>query len=136
MRLVWQKLRLYFIAGIIGMLLLLLFDLKRFTTDSKLYLVCFSKMKLASNGWPWAIVASGLLAMTLMFGTGPEGSGVKVNLFGFQPSEIVKFVIVTVLAGFFATNEKFISSYFTWTKRSRFFAFALIAILHNAHFLF
>ena len=120
----------YFVAGITGMILLLLFDLKCFTTDSKLYrLFVFSKMKLASNGWPWAIVASGLLAMTLVFGTGPEGSGVKVNLFGFQPSEIVKFVIVIFLAGFFATNEKFISSYFTWTKRSRFFAFALIAIL-------
>ncbi|SFQ41013.1 FtsW/RodA/SpoVE family cell cycle protein [Parafilimonas terrae] len=120
----------YFIAGIVGIILLLLFDLKRFTTDSKLYrLFVFSKMKLASNGWPWAVIASGLLAMTLLFGTGPEGSGVKVNLFGFQPSEIVKFVIVFFLAGFFATNEKFISSYFTWTKRSRFFAFALIAIL-------
>ena len=52
----------YFIAGIIGIILLLLFDLKRFTTDSKFYrLFVFSKMKLASNGWPWAIIASGLL---------------------------------------------------------------------------
>lgn len=120
----------YFAAGIIGIILLLLFDLKHFTTDSKLYrLFIFNKMKLAANGWPWAIIASGLLALTVLFGTGPEGSGVKVNLFGFQPSEIVKFVIVIFLAGFFATNEKFISSYFTWTKRSRFFAFALTAIL-------
>lgn len=120
----------YFVAGIVGIILLLLFDLKRFTTDSKLYrLFVFTRLKLAANGWPWAIIASGLLALTLLFGTGPEGSGVKVNLFGFQPSEIVKFVIVIFLAGFFATNEKFISSYFTWKKRSRFFAFALIAIL-------
>ncbi|HEY2726897.1 MAG TPA: cell cycle protein, partial [Parafilimonas sp.] len=100
----------YFIAGIVGIILLLLFDLKRFTTDSKFYRVfVLSKMKFASNGWPWAMIATGLLALTILFGSGPEGSGVKVNLFGFQPSEIVKFVIVIFLAGFFATNEKFIS---------------------------
>lgn len=126
----------YFIAGVIGIILLLLFDLKRFTTDSKLYrLFVFSRAKLAGNGWPWAIIATGLLMLTIVFGTGPEGSGVKVNLFGFQPSEIVKFMIVVFLAGFFATNEKFISSYYTFRKRSRFFAFALISIL-AAIFLF
>ncbi|MBS1746813.1 MAG: FtsW/RodA/SpoVE family cell cycle protein [Bacteroidetes bacterium] len=120
----------YFIAGIVGIILLLLFDLKKFTTDSRFYrLLIFTKIKSASNGWPWAIIATGLLVMTNLFGTGPEGSGVKVNLFGFQPSEIVKYTIVIFLAGFFATNEKFISSYFTWTKRSQFFIFALTAIL-------
>src|SRR4029078_3557036 len=62
----------YFIAGIIGIVLLLLFDIKRFTTDSKLYrLFVFSKMKLASNGWPWAFIATGLLMLTILFGTGP-----------------------------------------------------------------
>ena len=125
----------YFIAGIAGILLLLFFDLKKFTTDSKFYrLFVFTKMKLAANGWPWAIIASGLLVLLILFGSGPEGSGVKVNLFGFQPSEIVKFVIVIFLAGFFATNEKFISSYNTWTKRSQFFAFGLLAILATIFF--
>ncbi|HET7899232.1 MAG TPA: FtsW/RodA/SpoVE family cell cycle protein, partial [Flavisolibacter sp.] len=71
----------------------------------------------------------GLLLMTILFGTGPEGSGVKVNLFGFQPSEIVKFLIVVFLAGYFATNERFISEYGRWQKRGQFFGFALIAIL-------
>ncbi len=52
-----------------------------------------------------------------------------MNLFGFQPSEIVKFLIVVFLAGFFATNEKFISEYGRWQKRWQFFGFALIAIL-------
>jgi cell division protein FtsW (lipid II flippase) len=63
------------------------------------------------------------------FGTGPEGSGVKVNLFGFQPSEIVKFLVVFFLAGFFATNEQFIAGYSSWRKRWSFFSFALIAIV-------
>ncbi|MEP6467294.1 MAG: FtsW/RodA/SpoVE family cell cycle protein, partial [Parafilimonas sp.] len=120
----------YFIGGIAGIILLLLFDLKRFTTDSKLYrLFVLHKIKFASNGLQWAMIATGLLALTILFGSGPEGSGVKVNLFGFQPSEMVKFSIVIFLAGFFATNEKFISAYNSWTKRSRFFVFALAGIL-------
>lgn len=120
----------YFGTGVISMIVLLLFDLKRFTPDSGLYrLFIFKWNRRAANGWPWAIIASGLLALTLVFGTGPEGSGVKVNLFGFQPSEIVKFVVILFLAGYFAVNEKFISAYTSWHKRSTFFLFALIAIL-------
>lgn len=120
----------YFVAGICTMILLLLFNLQRFTTDSLFYrLFIFKKIKLAANGWQWSFVAIGLLVLLILFGNGPEGSGVKVNLLGFQPSEIVKFVIVIFLAGFFATNEKFISTYNSWLKRWQFFAFALIAIL-------
>ncbi len=120
----------YFAAGIAFIILILLFNLRLFTTDSLLYrLFIFKNIKSSANGWQWACVAIGLLIMLILFGSGPEGSGVKVNLLGFQPSEIVKFVIVVFLAGFFATNEKFISTYNSWAKRSRFFAFALIAIL-------
>jgi cell division protein FtsW (lipid II flippase) len=81
---------------------------------------------MAGPGWYWLQL---LLAMTIKFGTGPEGSGVKVNLFGFQPSEIVKYLIILFLAGFFAANEKLISEYTSWSKRWSFFSFALIAIL-------
>ncbi len=73
--------------------------------------------------------AMALLALTILFGTGPEGSGVKVNLFGFQPSEIVKYMVILFFAGFFATNEKFISEYPSFSKRLSFFVFALIAIV-------
>lgn len=120
----------YFGIGMAGIVLMLLFDLKRFTPDSGLYrLFVFKWSRLAANGWPWAFIAMGLLLLTILFGTGPEGSGVKVNLFGFQPSEIVKFVVIIFLAGYFAANEKFISTYTSWHKRSAFFAFALVAIL-------
>ena len=120
----------YFGAGIACIIFILLFNLKIFTTDSLLYrLFIFKNVKSSANGWQWSLVAIGLLILLILFGTGPEGSGVKVNLFGFQPSEIVKFVIVVFLAGFFATNEKFISTYHSWTKRSQFFLFALAAIL-------
>src|SRR6185369_11123330 len=45
----------YFVAGIAGIILLLLFDLRRFTSDSSLYrLFIFKRVKRAANGWPWA----------------------------------------------------------------------------------
>lgn len=120
----------YFIGGLMGITVLLFFNLRKFTTDSGLFrLFVFKTNGKAANGWPWAVAAMGLLLLTISLGTGPEGSGVKVNLFGFQPSEIVKFLIVVFLAGFFATNEKFIAEYGRWLKRWQFFGFALIAIL-------
>jgi cell division protein FtsW (lipid II flippase) len=107
-----------------------LFNLKKFTTDSGLFrLFAFKNNTKASNGWPWAVGATALLVMTILFGSGPEGSGVKVNLFGFQPSEIVKFLLMIFLAGFFTANEKFIAEYARWQKRWSFFSFALVAIL-------
>lgn len=120
----------YFSGGIVGIAVLQLFNLRRFTTDSGLFrLFVFRSNSKAANGWPWAVAAMGLLLMTILFGTGPEGSGVKVNLFGFQPSEIVKFLIVVFLAGYFTANEKFISEYGRWQKRWQFFSFSLLAIL-------
>jgi cell division protein FtsW (lipid II flippase) len=119
----------YLGMGFLAMLLTLLFNLRKFTVDSNLYrLLVFKNNRKAANGWPWIIIAIGLLALTIRCGSGPEGSGVKVNLFGFQPSEIVKYLVIIFLAGFFATNEKFISEYATWKKRFSFFSFAVIAI--------
>jgi cell division protein FtsW (lipid II flippase) len=88
----------------------------------------FKNNRKAANGWPWIILAMTLLVLTIRFGSGPEGSGVKVNLFGFQPSEIVKYLVIIFLAGFFAANERFISEYASWRKRWSFFSFALISI--------
>ncbi|MES2276146.1 MAG: FtsW/RodA/SpoVE family cell cycle protein [Bacteroidota bacterium] len=120
---------IYLGMGFGAMILMLLFNLRRFTVDSVLYrLIIFKNNRKAANGWPWIIIAIGLLVLTIRFGSGPEGSGVKVNLFGFQPSEIVKYLVIVFLAGFFATNEKFISEYASWKKRFSFFSFAVIAI--------
>ena len=131
-----QSMLFYLVAGFVGIFVLLFFNLRKFTTDSALFrLFVFRGNQKAANGWPWAVGAVGLLMLTILFGTGPEGSGVKVNLFGFQPSEIVKFLVVIFLAGYFATNEKFISEYGRWQKRWQFFGFALAAIL-AAIFLF
>ncbi|MBC8053298.1 MAG: FtsW/RodA/SpoVE family cell cycle protein [Sphingobacteriaceae bacterium] len=121
---------LYLGIGLFGICAMMFVKVRKFNVDNSLYrMFIFKKNKKAANGWPWAAAAVGLLALTIVFGTGPEGSGVKVNLFGFQPSEIVKYFIIFFLAGFFATNERFISEYRSYRKRWSFFSFALIAIL-------
>ena len=62
------------------------------------------------TGWTWLLLAFGLAGLTLAFGTGPEGSGVRVNLrvggLLFQPSELTKYLVLLFLAGFFAAHEE------------------------------
>jgi cell division protein FtsW (lipid II flippase) len=120
---------MYLAIGFISIVVMLLLNVRRFTADSRFYrLLVFKRIDSAAKGWPWIVGAMVLLFLTIKFGTGPEGSGVKVNLFIFQPSEIVKYLVILFLAGFFAANEKFISEYASWQKRWSFFYFALVAI--------
>ncbi|WP_276346873.1 FtsW/RodA/SpoVE family cell cycle protein [Daejeonella sp. JGW-45] len=120
----------YLFAGLMVLCILQFINFRKLNPDSRFYrLFFFRSNRKAANGWPWAVLSIALLALMIVFGTGPEGSGVKVNLFGIQPSEIVKFGIILFLAGFFAANEKFISEYRTYRKRWSFFSFALGAIL-------
>lgn len=46
-----------------------------------------------------------------LFGSGPEGSDAKVNLFFFQPSEISKFLVITTIAIFFTANAHMIQAF-------------------------
>jgi len=43
-----------------------------------------------------------LSALLILFGVGPGTSDAKVNLFGFQPVEIIRILLVFFLAGYFA----------------------------------
>lgn len=120
----------FFGLGILSMIVMLSLNLRKFNVDSGVYRMLLVKNVFSkAKGWQWAIMALCLLALTIVFGTGPEGSGVKVNLFGVQPSEIVKYAIILFLAGFFASNERFITEYSSWHKRWFFFSFALIAMV-------
>lgn len=72
----------------------------------------------SSKWWPiknygWTVLAGafGLLCMLYLFGTGPEGSDAKVNLFGFQPSEISRVLIVIFIAWFFARKATLIQDF-------------------------
>ncbi len=51
------------------------------------------------------LLAALLLALALgLFGSGPGSSDAKVNLFFFQPVEVIRILIVFFLAGYFAQN--------------------------------
>jgi cell division protein FtsI/penicillin-binding protein 2/cell division protein FtsW (lipid II flippase) len=51
------------------------------------------------------LIAALLLALALgIFGSGPGVSDAKVNLFFFQPVEIIRILLVFFLAGYFAAN--------------------------------
>ena len=43
-----------------------------------------------------------LSALLILFGSGPGTSDAKVNLFGFQPVELIRILLVLFLAGYFA----------------------------------
>ena len=66
---------------------------------------------LRNYGWTVLAGAFGLLCMLYLFGTGPEGSDAKVNLFGFQPSEISRVLIVIFIAWFFARRATLIQDF-------------------------
>ncbi len=75
---------------------------------------CLSSSKwwpIKNYGWTVLAGAFGLLCMLYLFGTGPEGSDAKVNLFGFQPSEISRVLIVIFIAWFFARKATLIQDF-------------------------
>ncbi|GAA4325610.1 FtsW/RodA/SpoVE family cell cycle protein [Flaviaesturariibacter amylovorans] len=119
----------YFLGGMAVLTLMLLFDLRRFTPDAGFYRMFAVKGRSGERGLQWAAFAVVLLLATIALGSGPEGSGVKVNLFGFQPSEVIKFGLLLFLAGFLAANERFIAEYATAGRRWKFFYPALGAVL-------
>ncbi len=51
------------------------------------------------------LLAALILAIALgLFGSGPGGSDAKVNLFFFQPVELIRILLILFLAGYFAQN--------------------------------
>jgi len=56
---------------------------------------------------PFAL-ALGLAALLLAFGKGPGTSGVKVNLLGFQPVEIIRLLVILSLSAYFARRLDFL----------------------------
>ncbi|HJT87719.1 MAG TPA: FtsW/RodA/SpoVE family cell cycle protein, partial [Bryobacteraceae bacterium] len=48
------------------------------------------------------LASFGLSALLVLFGSGPGTSDAKVNLFGFQPVELIRLLLILFLAGYFA----------------------------------
>ncbi len=55
------------------------------------------------------LLAAFLLSIVLiLFGSGPGGSDAKVNLFGWQPVEAIKILVILFLAGYFCDRWEFL----------------------------
>ena len=54
------------------------------------------------------LAAFALSVLLILFGSGPGGSDAKVNLFGFQPVEVIKILVVLFLAGYFFDRWEFL----------------------------
>jgi len=54
------------------------------------------------------VLASALATLLLLFGSGPGTSGVKVNLFGAQPVEAIRLLVVFALAAYFGRRVEFL----------------------------
>lgn len=52
--------------------------------------------------------AIALASLLLLFGSGPGSSGVKVNLSGGQPVEVIRLLVVLALAAYFARRFEFL----------------------------
>jgi cell division protein FtsW (lipid II flippase) len=100
------------IVGLAGFVFFALIDIRKLYTRWWFDALFNFKQKnvYGLRGWTWLVLAIGMALLTLLIGTGPEGSGVKVNIqlggFTFQPSEITKYFLLLFLAGFFAANEE------------------------------
>ncbi|GAB2539261.1 hypothetical protein GCM10027085_32470 [Spirosoma aerophilum] len=98
--------------GLLGMTLVSQLNIGRFYANWQYdWLFSFkNRNAVRLSGWTWLVLAVGLATLTLLAGSGPEGSGVRVNLsflgLTFQPSEITKYLLLLFFAGFFAANEQ------------------------------
>lgn len=55
-------------------------------------------LRRQSRGHFWLFASIAVMLILALFGTGPEGSGVKVNVFGVQVSELSKIFVVFFMA--------------------------------------
>uniref|UniRef100_UPI0039A50E25 FtsW/RodA/SpoVE family cell cycle protein n=1 Tax=Ornithobacterium rhinotracheale TaxID=28251 RepID=UPI0039A50E25 len=62
---------------------------------------------LYSKGYLWLFSSILLMILLLIFGSGPEGSGVKVNLGPIQVSELSKYLMIFFFAKYFTANHEY-----------------------------
>lgn len=85
----------------------------------------------APRGYTWLIVSIILMFLLAVFGTGPEGSGVKVNLFGFQVSELSKLLMIIFFAAYFSVNADYFRTITDnrWLTKNNILMFTLFIFL-------
>lgn len=97
-------------ASLLGLMLMCVFSVlpisRIYATGfrSALFRLPFDPLSNKYKGISYLCLALLLMIMLALFGTSPEGSSAKINLFILQPSELCKFLIVIFMAAFFAEN--------------------------------
>ena len=131
-------LNLRYYAGLLLAVLLLpvewLWRLARWAHGKSLGFMKEKGWRPAAINWPqgigYIVLALLLVLLLALFGTGPEGSGARVNLGPLQPSEISKFLVVVFMAAFFAVHADRIRSYANDVNQLKLkFRFQLRAVL-------
>lgn len=106
------------VIGCFGLCLFSSFDYVKYY--SNLYVIKYdmvstwmkkSLSEKVPEGIGFIFIALFFVILLGLFGSGPEGSDAKVNLFFFQPSEISKFFVVSAIAIFFTANAKKIQAF-------------------------
>ena len=106
----------YCVAGVLFLTSLVVLilkpnDINRFYNTSLFdplhKLIPFTDKRKEPRGYTWLIAAIGCMIALAVLGSGPEGSGVKVNLFGFQVSEVSKFFMIVFFAAYFTVNLRY-----------------------------
>jgi cell division protein FtsW (lipid II flippase) len=87
-----------FVQGVFGGLLLLAAASQADLESPRLRRLTFLPLGLAAL----------LSVLLITLGSGPGGSDAKVNLFGFQPVEAIKILVVLFLAGYFFDRWEFL----------------------------
>ena len=71
-------------------------------------LVDYERSPLRRMTFAPLLAAFGLSIILILFGSGPGGSDAKVNLFGFQPVEVIRILIALFLAGYLFNRWEFL----------------------------
>ncbi len=66
-----------------------------------------ARLRIKNYLYVWMLAAFALVGGLMIFGRGPEG--VKLNLFGFQPVEIIKMLLVFFLAAYLSDRAELIA---------------------------
>ncbi len=71
-------------------------------------MVDYQRSTLRKLSYVPLLAAFVLSTLLILFGSGPGGSDARVNLFGVQPVEAIRVLVLLVLAGYFANRWEFL----------------------------
>lgn len=114
------------IASVIGVLIMIILS---FLPIGKIYAsgfkvlgkrIPFEPLPKITKGLSYLLLSILLIVLLSIFGSAPEGSDAKINLFFLQPSELCKFLTVIFMAAFFAEKSDPLRKFTERTNRISF----------------